>query len=194
MARAWIAPAGGRIGAGTALVALTLGVSLLLAAQSGMATALASCPHATAHPHTVSLAKLRNAMTCLVNQKRAKHGRQELKPNDRLQRAATRHTKVMLEKDCFEHRCPGEPTLSTRVKQSGYIKGAKAWRFAEDLGVDHSPRQMIRRLMHSHFNRSNILNRDFRDIGIGVGWGSARAGQKDWRFETFTLVFGWRRP
>src|SRR5829696_3664227 len=104
MARAWMAPAGRRVGAGAALVALTIGASLLLAASPGVTSALAGCPHATDRPHQTSLAKLGKAMRCLVNNKRAKHGLGPLKDNDRLATAARRHTKTMLKKDCFEHR------------------------------------------------------------------------------------------
>src|SRR5215213_8505255 len=116
------APAGRRFGIAAALALLTLGVSVTLAAAPGTTAALASCPHANAHPHHTSLANLRKAMGCLVNKKRAKHGLHRLKSNDHLASAARRHTKVMLRKDCFAHRCPGEPGLNKRVKESGYTK------------------------------------------------------------------------
>ena len=53
---------------------------------------------------------------------------------------------------------------------------------------------MIGRWMHSRFNRRTVLNRDFRDIGVGVGWGAPVADRDDSEFATYTIVFGWRRP
>ncbi len=53
---------------------------------------------------------------------------------------------------------------------------------------------MIRRWMDSRFNRRNVLNGDFRDIGVGVGWGVPVEGRDDSKFATYTVVFGWRRP
>jgi len=54
----------------------------------------------------------------------------------------------MLKKDCFEHRCPGEPPLGKRIKQTGYTKGAKTYFYAESLGYHKSPKRAIRKLLH----------------------------------------------
>ena len=194
MARAGRASAGRSIDAGITLVLVTLATSIALAAAPGTTAALASCPHANAHPHKTSLTKLRKTLRCLVNQKRAKHGVGKLKDNARLAGAARRHTKVMLRKDCFEHRCPGEPGLRKRIKRSGYLKGADRYFFAEDLGFDRTPKRMIQRLMNSHYNRHNILNGDFQDVGVGAGWGAPQKSRDDSKYATYTIVFAWRRP
>jgi uncharacterized protein YkwD len=172
---------------------LTLGVSLVFAAGAGLTTASASCPHAGAHPHQVSLTKLRNAMTCLVNHERASRGLHRLDSNGRLERAAQQHTDVMLAKDCFSHRCPGESGLGRRVRRTGYTRGYGRFRFAENLGYDNTPREMIKRWLRSGFNRNNLLKRRFRDVGVGVGWGTPKASLPDSKFETYTVVFGWRK-
>jgi uncharacterized protein YkwD len=176
-----------------AFCAVTIGVSLNFAFGAGLATADAACANAKAHPHEATRSELRRAMTCLINRERAKRDRHELKPNRRLKKAAEAHNDVMLEHDCFRHDCPGEPGLNHRVRRAGYTKGQEAWRVAEDLGFDNTPRQMLRRLMHSRFNRRNLLRRSFRDIGVGVGWGTPVEGLDDSRFATYTIVFGWRR-
>lgn len=183
-----------RTGVGAALALLTLGLFVALAAAPGTTAALAACPHANAHPHETSLANLRTAMRCLVNKKRAKHDLHKLKDDTHLARAAKRHTNVMLRKDCFKHKCPGEPGLRKRMKRSGYLKGAKAYYYAEDLGFDHTPRRMIRRLMNDPYNRGNILNGKFKDIGVGAGWGAPKKSRDDSKFETYTILFAWRRP
>ena len=53
---------------------------------------------------------------------------------------------------------------------------------------------MLARWLHSGINRHRMLQRDFRDVGVGVGWGAPVAGQDDSRFTTYTVVVGWRRP
>jgi uncharacterized protein YkwD len=194
MARAWTGPAGTRAGAGALLVLLTVGISTVLAASPGTTMATAACPHADSKAHKTSLSNLRDALRCLVNHKREKHGLRSLKDNGRLARAAKRHTKAMLRQDCFKHRCEDEPGLPKRIKQSGYTNGARAFQFAEDLGFDRTPRRLIKRLMNSSYNRRQILGKDWRDIGVGVDWGAPRAGRNDRNYATYTILFAWRRP
>jgi uncharacterized protein YkwD len=189
---AWRTPSGST--ALLALAAATAGVCVALALGPGIAPASAACPHARAHPHQVALPKIRKAITCLINHKRKKHDRHLLDPNDRLELAARRHTRTMLAEDCFRHRCEGERGLPRRIKKSGYTDGQRSWGFAEILGYENTPRQMIGRWMHSRFNRRTLLKRDFRDIGVGVGWGAPVADRDDSAFATYTIVFGWRRP
>ena len=176
-----------------ALAPLTLVISMALGASTGTTSAFA-CAHATDRPHQTSLAKLGKAMQCLVNNKRGKHQLRPLRTNDRLATAARRHTKVMLKEDCFEHRCPGEPPLGKRVKQTGYTSGAKRYFWAESLGYHKSPKRTIRKLMQTSFNRKNILGRRWQDIGVGAGWGAPATDVDDAKFETFTIVFAWRKP
>jgi uncharacterized protein YkwD len=194
MAREWAASVGSRAGAGAVLVLLTVAISLAFAASPGTTMALAACPHADAKAHQTSLSKLRDAMRCLVNNKREKHGVRSLKDNGRLATAAKRHTKVMLRQDCFKHRCKDEPGLPKRIKQSGYTTGARGFQFAEDLGFDRTPRRLIKRLMNSSYNRRQILGEDWKDIGVGVDWGAPRAGRNDRNYATYTILFAWRRP
>jgi uncharacterized protein YkwD len=176
-----------------ALLSAAFAVSVLLALHPGLTRAVAACPHAKAQPRQTTLPKLRKAMICLINHERVRHHRRSLNPNGKLKLAAQDHNDLMLEDDCFKHDCPGEPGLNQRVRKAGYTKGQAAWRIAEDLGFDNTPRQMLNRLLRSRFNRRNLLNKTFRDIGVGVGWGAPRKNLDDSKFETFTLVFGWRR-
>jgi uncharacterized protein YkwD len=197
MARASTRPAGRTLRAGTALLALaaaTSGVFLALALAPRIAPATAACAHARAHPHQVPIPKIRKAITCLINKERTRRGRHRLRRNRRLELAAKRHNETMLAQDCFRHRCKGEHGLTRRVKESGYTRGERAWRFAEDLGYENTPRQMLGRWLHSGINRHRMLKADFRDLGVGVGWGAPVAGRDDTKFATYTIVFGWRRP
>jgi uncharacterized protein YkwD len=177
--------------------AIALGAAafaVLAALGPGVAPASAACRHAGAKAHEVPLPKLRKAVVCLVNRERSKRDRSPLDRNGNLEDAAQDHTDVMLAKDCFRHKCPGEPGLGRRIKRSGYTKGQRSWRFAEDLGFDKTPRQMVNRWLDSSFNRRNMLDRGFRDLGVGVGWGAPKRGIDDGEFATYTVVFALRRP
>src|SRR4051794_9173262 len=73
MAREWITQAGMSHGTKARLLALgaiTLAVASALALRPGLTSASAACPHADARPHDTSLAKMRKAVTCLVNNQR----------------------------------------------------------------------------------------------------------------------------
>ncbi|MEK6327112.1 MAG: CAP domain-containing protein [Actinomycetota bacterium] len=194
MARVGTRPARWTPRALLALAAATTCVWLTLSLGPGIAPATAACPHARAHPHDVQLSKIRKAITCLVDKKRARRDRHQLEPNERLKIAARRHTRRMLAQDCFRHRCEDEPGLHRRVRRSGYAKGQRSWRYSEIIGYENTPSQMIERWMNTRFNRRMLLHRDFRDLGVGVGWGAPAEGRDDSDFATYTIVFGWRKP
>jgi uncharacterized protein YkwD len=186
MRRLWTALA---VAAGTGFAGVALAIG------PGLASASAACPHADAHAHEISLPKLRKTITCLVNHERTKRDRGSLRTNKKLTTAAQDHNDVMLAKECFRHRCPGEPGLGHRIRRSGYLKGQRAWRFAEDLGYDKTPGRMVKRWLHSRFNRRNMLDAGFHDIGVGVGWGAPnRRIADDSDLATYTVVFALRRP
>jgi uncharacterized protein YkwD len=182
-----------RGGVAVALALLALGAFVALATAPATATA-AGCPHANARAHKTSLSHLRTATRCLINRKRSKHGLRKLKHNTKLARAAKRHAKAMLHKDCFKHHCPGEVGIKKRMKRSGYLKGAKSYYYAESIGFDRTPKRMVRRFLNSRYNRGNILNGDFRDVGVGAGWGAPKKSRDDRKYATYTVLFAWRRP
>jgi uncharacterized protein YkwD len=162
----------------------------------GPATAsAAACPGADSGPRQVSIKTASRLVVCLVNKQRAKHGLQRLKARGALVGAASRHSKHMQKTDCFDHVCPGEPALPGRYQKTDYLPCGCSWGAAENIAWgprgDGSPRSVVDAWMSSSMHRANILNRSFRDIGVGVRWGSpdkrgARAG-------TYTLDFGYRR-
>jgi uncharacterized protein YkwD len=189
-----------RIGAGrAALLALAgaatlLAVLLALLARPGVPVAVAAtdCPNATAAPSEATLKELRHSITCLINEKRRRHGLRRVDPNHKLRTGAQAHTDVMLAQDCFLHTCTDEPPLGRRIRNTGYNDGARAFQFAEDLGYESTPKQMINRWMKASFDSHNILNGKFRDIGVGVGYGAPVEGVSDADFVTYTLEFAWR--
>jgi uncharacterized protein YkwD len=163
-------------------------VSVALGVPAGPASAAtADCPHAQARPGHVSLGKLRVAVGCLLNNARSKHHLHTVKLNDDLESVAQAHSKVMVRKDCFRHRCAGETPLKRRLKQSPYVKGTSSFRYAEELGYESTPKQMVHRWLGSVNHRANILDPGFRDLGVGVRRGAPVTGIKDSKFVTYTL-------
>jgi uncharacterized protein YkwD len=179
-----------------AALVLAVGVAaalLFIGLGPASATANATCRHADAQAHEISLPKLRKTVTCLINHKRARHGRAAVNPNGDLLEAAQGHTDVMLAKECFRHDCPGEPGVGHRLRRSGYTKHQRFFRYAEDLGFHKTPRKMVKAWLHDHSSREHLLDPSFRDIGVGVGWGAPKRNIDDSDLATYTILYAVRR-
>lgn len=175
------------------LFAVSLGLAALALAAAA-SPASARCQNQSADPRTVTHKTAAKATICLVNEKRRDHGLRRLTPQRELARAARGHTKAMQSKNCFDHVCPGEPSLNGRLERANYIPCGCSWGTGEAIawgrGENGDPKSVVKAWMNSDYHRSLILTRSFEHIGVGVSWGSpskqaARAG-------TYTLNFGYR--
>ncbi len=98
---------------------------------------------------------------------------------------------------CFDHVCPGESGIISRLTQAGYLlQGLLSWSYGEDIhwGPGHAygtPAATVRGWMRSPAHRANILNGNFRDIGVGIAWGTPSNGHGDGGI--YTADFGYRR-
>lgn len=154
----------------------------------------AKCPGASDRPERLSSKRARSLILCLVNKKRAREGVARLRVNRSLGRAASRHTRHMQRERCFAHVCPGEPSLSGRLKRAGYLPCGCSWNASEALAFGYrrkgSPRQVFKAWMRSSPHRRALLGSGFRHIGIGFRrgdpWGS-RSGA------TYTVNVGYKR-
>jgi len=155
------------------------------------------CPNTTTPVVQLSDAKIRKSTGCLINRERRQRNRGSLSLNGDLGSAAEKHTRVMIRDDCFFHKCPGEPGLGKRIRRTGYLDGARKWRFAENLGCAPTTQSMVAAWMEDTFNRANILNRSYRDLGVGFEQGVPPTPPEDGTCAsgagTFTLVFAFRR-
>jgi uncharacterized protein YkwD len=166
--------------------------SLAIAARPGGPTAgsgpgSAACPTAGEPATHATSRQLRRSVRCLINEERAVRGLAKLARKKSLQKAADRHADAMAETDCLAHRCGDEDDLRTRLRKAGYFRGAKSWRFAENTGCGASAEAMVANWMASRFHRVNILNRKFRDVGVGVTHDRV-SGRCDRGFATFAVV------
>ncbi len=81
--------------------------------------AKANCPKADATPGEASTDQLGDAVLCLIAKERRKADLKAVEPNGALTRVAEKHTDVMLEENCLDHRCDGEKPLKDRIVKLG---------------------------------------------------------------------------
>jgi uncharacterized protein YkwD len=143
---------------------------------------------ATAAPET----NVRTALRCLVNTTREQHGLPPLRPDERLRAAADSHSADMVARGYFAHVTPEGKSVADRVRRSGYLGRARKWAVGEDIGWGTSTLSSAAAIfdawMHSPPHRRVILDRHFRQIGIGVALGVPVPGQGDGA--TFVLDVG----
>ncbi|HSI80371.1 MAG TPA: CAP domain-containing protein [Solirubrobacterales bacterium] len=177
--------------AGLALVAFL--ATLAIAAGPAASVAEAACPKASQPATELSREALRKATMCRINDLRRSKGRTPVVRRMPLQRVAQRHTKVMVRTGCLRHRCGGEAPLKRRLRRSGYLDGAKRWRFGQNTGCAMTARVMVRKWRQSRFHRKNMLRAGFEHIGVGaiprVSHPSCPEGAA-----TFTALLTWRDP
>lgn len=185
--------------AAAALALLAIALLGLLAMRDGSradaAAARAACANADAGANEATRKELRAAITCLIQRERARRDRPRLRKQRPLQRVAQRHTKVMLETGCFEHRCPGEAPLQKRIERSGYLEPGDRYGYAEVTGCSTRPKAMMEKWLGQRFHRRNLLKRSFRHVGVGVGKGAPEDSNCDSPvpYATYTVILAWRR-
>jgi len=133
-----------------------------------VALASGGCPGAAAQASSASPGKLRSALLCLVNRKRAAHGLGALTVDRRIQRAAGRHARDMARRGYFAHQRSGGPNLTTRLKRAGWRGSAWGETLAYGCGSTGTPRATLRNWMHSPPHKDIVLSGKYRLAGFGV--------------------------
>jgi len=139
------------------------------AAGEPVARAAQACPGARARITKAPPRKLRSALLCLVNRKRAANGLRALRLDRKLQRAAGRHARDMVERDYFAHQRDGGPDLSTRLDRAGWKGTAWGETIAYGCGSSGSPKATLKGWMNSPPHREILLSGTYRRGGLGVG-------------------------
>jgi uncharacterized protein YkwD len=106
----------------------------------------------------------------------------DLKPfcvHPSLERAARAHSEDMVDRDYFRHDTKGGKTFDERLQRYGYdSEGYGHYLVGENIayGSDSrgEPESTMRRWMNSDGHRRNILDFEFRQIGIGTHTGDYR--------------------
>ncbi len=118
-------------------------------------------------------------MLALINQERTSRGLEPLQLETRLNDSSEDHSSWMLDTDRFSHTGQGGSSATQRMQQAGFdLSGS--WRTGENIawqsergepGISDDVAQLHQNLMNSPGHRANILNPDFRYIGIGIETG-----------------------
>jgi uncharacterized protein YkwD len=167
----------------------------LCVAAVGPAPASASCTGESAPATAQSPDQYELTLLCLVNERRAGHGKSALQTNPALTRAARRQSEAMVSRRFFGHRWPSGRSPAERVEDSGYLRGVGHWGFGENLGWGYgrqsTPWTVIENWMLSPPHREQLLKGRFRDIGISTVMGTPGTVDRPGAI-TVTNVYGFR--
>jgi uncharacterized protein YkwD len=129
------------------------------------------CAATTVAAGQAPAATVGRAVRCLVNAQRAAHGLTPLRPSGPLRVAAERHGEDMVANRFFAHVSPSAGAVTDRARRAGYIRNG-GYALGEDIawgeGELATPRSIVTAWMNSPGHRAVILDRDFRDVGVGV--------------------------
>jgi uncharacterized protein YkwD len=160
---------------------------------TGGGAAADPCPGSDEVVSEATLPDLRKSVRCLISVERVARGLPKLDRAESLETAAKRHVRTMIDTDCLAHRCPGEVDLEHRLRRAGYLDGITTYRFAESTGCGTTAESMVSSWMASVFDRTNVLDVGFKDIGVAVSQDASDELCGD-GYGTFAVVFGSRIP
>jgi len=180
------------------VAALAAAQIMMLGACAGAQAATAeACPAATVTPASASMRPAASmAVLCLVNAERAGRGMAPLTASSPLAKAASSHSSDMVRRKYFGHVAPNGLDQRRRVARTGYLRGCRrppalGETIAFGTAVYGSPVELVKSLMESTAHRSIILDRRFRDIGVGLAIGAPMDGFGEFG-STLSLNFGRR--
>lgn len=174
----------------TLLVVMAVEIQRSSAAPGPKGTTTA-CANAGESAADLGAKQLRKAVRCLVNEQRLARGLGKLSRDASLERAARRHSRVMVNTDCLAHRCEDELSLERRLAKAGYFDGTLAWEYAENTGCAPTAEAMVKSWMASREHRIYMLDRDFRELGVGSTPAPVLSLCEE-GYTTFALVVAWR--
>ena len=145
-------------------------MTLLALAVIGPVAAASACVGEAKGPRKLSEGLARQAVLCLINQRRAHAGIGALQENPSLNSSAQGHTIAMVKHNHYSHG-----NAAARIRHTGYLAGATVWSVGENLawgpGRLGSPKRVVASWMHSPEHRRVLLG-GFRDVGIGMSRGA----------------------
>jgi uncharacterized protein YkwD len=145
--------------------------SALLVAIVALAPAAAgACVGEAKAPSKLSEGLARQAMICLINQRRAHAGLGALQENAYLNHSAQGHAVAMAKHNSYSHG-----NAASRIRRTGYLAGATVWTVGENLawgpGRMGSPKHVVAEWMRSPEHRKALLS-GFHDAGVGMTKGA----------------------
>ena len=154
----------------------------------------AACANAELAPTDSNLAEIEAAILCLVNGERSDAGVGSVASNGQLKDASVKHSQDMVSNKFFAHEGSGGSTLVTRVEPTGYIPDSDDWKLGENLafgtGALATPKAIVQGWLDSPKHKENMLDPEFKDIGIGIITGVPVEGRSGGA--TYTTDYGLR--
>jgi uncharacterized protein YkwD len=168
---------------GALILALAIaGSSSLAALAAPTAPATAAGPLFTTAAGYCADAEERAFLT-LINNYRAQNGRAPLRLTKTLAAAADHHSADMASKNYFSHTLSGGVTWSQNIANHGYTYSTYT---AENIAAGSATAsQTFTQWKNSSGHRANMLNANFKAIGIGRAYGAASTYKWYW-----TTTFG----
>ncbi len=153
-----------------------------------------TCESTTVVPTQASIDDARAATLCLLNKQRTSRGLRTLDTSAALETAAARFSRKMVAEGFFAHVSPHGSTLASRVRATSFLEGVRTFSLGENIAWGSrrlaTPVEIVDGWMHSTAHRRNILDPDFRSIGVGIAPGAPRPGVDS--AATYTTDFGVR--
>jgi uncharacterized protein YkwD len=133
-----------------------------------------------------------DAVLCLVNRERAARGVGAVRASKPLRSAAVGHSDAMVSAKFFSHSSRNGDTAQRRAARAGYARipfvgETIAW----GSGMFATPAQLVGSFLSSTEHRQIMLDRRFRDVGVGIALGAPRLAVPG-DATTVTLDFGRR--
>jgi uncharacterized protein YkwD len=168
-----------------AVVVATVGATVSVSAAEPAEKAETASAVRACDGGTIQLKAEEERILNLHNQVRENRRMSRLCVHPALTKAARSQSADMLRKDRLRHGNVGR-----RLKKVGYNWLTYGENIALGSGSKGSPESIFKSWMKSRGHRSNILNRRFREVGIGIATGTYK-GHKNVRM--YTVDFGTRR-
>ncbi|MCM3804738.1 CAP domain-containing protein [Streptomyces sp. DR7-3] len=125
----------------------------------------AGSPSATPAGSPSAAATDQQEVVDLVNSERGKAGCEPLTVNEKLTKAAQDHSEDMAAHGDMSHTGSDGSSPGDRIERAGY-----SWRaYGENVAYGYdSPKSVMAGWMNSSGHKANILNCDFKEIGVGL--------------------------
>jgi uncharacterized protein YkwD len=152
----------------------------------------ANCADADIQPTAQNVPHVSDVVFCLMNAMRENAGVPDLKEQAQLAEASVDHSQDMVDNRYFAHDSLDGRDVVARLTEVGYIPKAGDWVVGENLvwgsGSFATPKALVDAWMNSPPHRENLLSGDFKEVGMGVVFGTPSKDASDG--VTVTTDFG----
>ena len=126
-----------------------------------------------------------NEVIDLLNGERAQVGLDPLTKDPLLSQAAQLHSESMADNDFFSHTGADGSTFSEHIQDTGYQYSMAG----ENIAAGYStPEDVVEAWMNSSGHRANILNQNFKEVGVGYNFLANDTGAVNY-FHYWTVDF-----